>query len=235
MFFIPKFRWRRYRIARCEIPFTVDDLYRLLCRYRIPPQYKNKIQRELFPCTKAISGSSKTGTAQYPRCACRRISRLCHWRGHFSYHPSGQQATDQRRRSWSKQVSSTIPAPSRAAGITFRPEEIAEKLNEKVAEGMINISMNTAPYFEDGKAEGQCHDRKRSRSTTIPSRSSSSATIPANRSSRAKRSPWAAKSNVLPSMWSFRLAHTNARLCSTTLIRSVAKSSAQPGPSSPSP
>ena len=28
------------------------------------------------------------------------------------------------------------------------------KLNEKVAEGMINISMNTAPYFEDGKAEG---------------------------------------------------------------------------------
>ena len=30
------------------------------------------------------------------------------------------------------------------------PEEIAEKLNEKVAEGMINISMNTAPYFEDG-------------------------------------------------------------------------------------
>ena len=34
------------------------------------------------------------------------------------------------------------------------PEEIAEKLNEKVAEGMINISMNTAPYFEDGAAEG---------------------------------------------------------------------------------
>ena len=34
------------------------------------------------------------------------------------------------------------------------PEEIAKKLNEKVAEGMINISMNTAPYFEDGKAEG---------------------------------------------------------------------------------
>ena len=34
------------------------------------------------------------------------------------------------------------------------PEEIAEKLNEKVAEGMINISMNTAPYFEDSTAEG---------------------------------------------------------------------------------
>ena len=34
------------------------------------------------------------------------------------------------------------------------PEEIAEKLNEKVAEGMINISMNTAPYFENGTSEG---------------------------------------------------------------------------------
>ena len=34
------------------------------------------------------------------------------------------------------------------------PEEIAEKLNAKVAEGMINISMNTAPYFENGASEG---------------------------------------------------------------------------------
>ena len=34
------------------------------------------------------------------------------------------------------------------------PEEIAEKLNEKVAEGMINISMNTAPYFESGTSDG---------------------------------------------------------------------------------
>ena len=34
------------------------------------------------------------------------------------------------------------------------PEEIAERLNQKVAEGMINISMNTAPYFEDGAADG---------------------------------------------------------------------------------
>jgi len=34
------------------------------------------------------------------------------------------------------------------------PEEIAEKLNEKVAEGMIIISMNTAPYFENGASEG---------------------------------------------------------------------------------
>ena len=34
------------------------------------------------------------------------------------------------------------------------PEEIAERLNQKVEEGMINISMNTAPYFENSKAEG---------------------------------------------------------------------------------
>ena len=31
------------------------------------------------------------------------------------------------------------------------PEEIAERLNQKVEEGMINISMNTAPYFENGR------------------------------------------------------------------------------------
>ena len=34
------------------------------------------------------------------------------------------------------------------------PEEIAERLNQKVEEGMINISMNTAPYFENATAEG---------------------------------------------------------------------------------
>ena len=34
------------------------------------------------------------------------------------------------------------------------PEEIEARLNEKVAEGMINISMNTAPYFENGTSEG---------------------------------------------------------------------------------
>ena len=30
------------------------------------------------------------------------------------------------------------------------PEEIEAALNEKVTEGMINISTNTAPYYEDG-------------------------------------------------------------------------------------
>ena len=34
------------------------------------------------------------------------------------------------------------------------PEEIEARLNEKVAEGMINISTNTAPIFEDGASEG---------------------------------------------------------------------------------
>ena len=34
------------------------------------------------------------------------------------------------------------------------PEEIEARLNEKVAEGMINISANTAPIFEDDSSEG---------------------------------------------------------------------------------
>ena len=34
------------------------------------------------------------------------------------------------------------------------PEEIEAALNNKVSEGMINISMNTAPYFENGTVEG---------------------------------------------------------------------------------
>ena len=34
------------------------------------------------------------------------------------------------------------------------PEEIEARLNEKVAEGMINISANTAPIFEDAASEG---------------------------------------------------------------------------------
>ena len=34
------------------------------------------------------------------------------------------------------------------------PEDIEAALNNKVAEGMINISANTAPIFEDGASEG---------------------------------------------------------------------------------
>lgn len=34
------------------------------------------------------------------------------------------------------------------------PEEIKAALNSKVAEGMINISANTSPIFEDGASEG---------------------------------------------------------------------------------
>ena len=37
---------------------------------------------------------------------------------------------------------------------TLSQEEIEQRLNDKVQAGMINISCNTAPYFEDGKAEG---------------------------------------------------------------------------------
>lgn len=37
---------------------------------------------------------------------------------------------------------------------TKTKEEIQAELNKKVAESMINISMNTSPEFEDGKSEG---------------------------------------------------------------------------------
>lgn len=40
-------------------------------------------------------------------------------------------------------------------GLTFKSkEEIQAELNQKVEEGMINISMNTAPVFTDGTAKG---------------------------------------------------------------------------------
>ena len=114
------------------------------------------------------------------------------------------------------------------------PEEIAEKLNEKVAEGMINISMNTAPYFEDGKAEGNVMIVNES-INNYPQQVEFIRNDTRRSFISPKRSQWVAKSNVLPSMWSFRLAHTNAQLCSTTLIRSVAKSSTRPGQSSTLP
>jgi hypothetical protein len=37
---------------------------------------------------------------------------------------------------------------------TADQDRIVEELNAKVDEGMINISMNTSPYFQDGSSEG---------------------------------------------------------------------------------
>ena len=83
---------------------------------------------------------------------------------------SGQALIEEDDYTWVKIVSEDLSVRMREVVDTFPPrlkniyilsrerhlsvKEIAEKLNEKVAEGMINISMNTAPYFEDGKAEG---------------------------------------------------------------------------------
>lgn len=40
-------------------------------------------------------------------------------------------------------------------GLTFKSkDEIQAELNQKVEDGMINISMNTAPIFENGTAKG---------------------------------------------------------------------------------
>ena len=75
------------------------------------------------------------------------------------------------------------------------PEEIAEKLNEKVAEGMINISMNTAPYFENGASEGNVMIVNES-INNYPQKSRSSATIPANRFTRATQFQLARRLNA---------------------------------------
>ena len=46
------------------------------------------------------------------------------------------------------------PSATEGGWDNLSPEEIEAALNNKVAEGMINISMNTAPYFENGASEG---------------------------------------------------------------------------------
>ena len=114
------------------------------------------------------------------------------------------------------------------------PEEIAEKLNEKVAEGMINISMNTAPYFEDGKAEGNVMIVNES-INNYPQQVEFIRNDTGEQIYQSKAIPVGSKIERAALDVSFRLAHTNARLCSTTLIRSVAKSSARPGQSSTLP
>ena len=101
------------------------------------------------------------------------------------------------------------------------PEEIAEKLNEKVAEGMINISMNTAPYFEDGKAEGNIMIVNES-INNYPQQ------VEFIRNDTGEQ---IYQSKAIPSMWSFRLAHTNVPLIFITLTRNLVQSSAQPGQS----
>ena len=48
-----------------------------------------------------------------------------------------------------------MDANAEEGGLVYRSkEEIQEELNRKVEEGMINISMNTAPVFENGTSEG---------------------------------------------------------------------------------
>ena len=48
-----------------------------------------------------------------------------------------------------------IDADSEEGGLVYRSkEEIQEELNQKVQEGMINISMNTSPVFASGTAKG---------------------------------------------------------------------------------
>ena len=114
------------------------------------------------------------------------------------------------------------------------PEEIEARLNEKVAEGMINISANTAPIFEDGSSEGNLMLVTRA-STTIRRRSRSSAMTPANRFTNPALSPSAAKSSARSWMLFFPLVHTNVPHIFITWTPKPAILSARLGPSSQSP
>ena len=114
------------------------------------------------------------------------------------------------------------------------PEEIAEKLNEKVAEGMINISMNTAPYFEDGKAEGNVMIVNES-INNYPQQVEFIRNDTGEQIYQSKAIPVGSKIERAALDAELPAARMNAQPCSTILIRSVAKSSARPGQSSTLP
>lgn len=82
------------------------------------------------------------------------------------------------------------------------PEEIEARLNEKVAEGMINISANTAPIFEDGASEGNLM-LVMSPSITIRRWFRSSVMIRANRFMNPAPLPLAVRLNVRGWTWFF--------------------------------
>ena len=88
------------------------------------------------------------------------------------------------------------------------PEEIEARLNEKVAEGMINISANTAPVFEDGTAEGNLMLVNES-FNNYPQKFRLFATIRENRFTNPALSPSAAKSNARSWTLFSPLVHTN--------------------------
>lgn len=108
------------------------------------------------------------------------------------------------------------------------PEEIEARLNEKVAEGMINISANTAPIFEDGASEGNLMLVNESinnypqmvqivRNDTGEQIYESGAIAVGSKIERARLDV------VLPAV------HTNVPLIFITLTRNLVQSSAQPG------
>lgn len=113
------------------------------------------------------------------------------------------------------------------------PEEIEARLNEKVAEGMINISANTAPIFEDGASEGNLMLVNESinnypqmvqivRNDTGEQIYESGAIAVGSKAVRLNVRGWT---------WFFPRVHTNVPLIFITLTRNLVQSSAQPGQS----
>ena len=65
------------------------------------------------------------------------------------------QAVEEPRESLAASAGLEMDANSEEGGLVYRSqEEIQAELNQKVREGMINISMNTSPVFESGSAKG---------------------------------------------------------------------------------
>ena len=92
---------------------------------------------------------------------------------------------------------------------TLSQEEIEQRLNDKVQAGMINISCNTAPYFKDGKSEGNVMLVNELNNLYIHRRWSSIAMTRAKRSTSPKPLRSAAKSSAQSSTWNCPRASTN--------------------------
>ena len=87
-------------------------------------------------------------------------------------------------------------------------EEIEETLNETVSEGMIRISMNTTPVFEDGDAEGNLMIVNEGRQPLSPA----GADLPQRHQEtiyESKAILWAARLKRLPWMSAWRPAPMN--------------------------
>ena len=114
-------------------------------------------------------------------------------------------------------------------------EEIEETLNETVSEGMIRISMNTTPVFEDGDAEGNLMIVNEDGQPLSPAGGDLPQRHQGDHLRRPRPSLWAARSKRPPWTSTWRPAPMHVPPSSTPLTPKPAAFSAPPVLSSPSP